>query len=168
MKLKSLIIAILAVTTSATIMPAADENMPPIIVAAMDDNQTEINTLLRHGANINDQDSFGLTALHWAASLNNTNMVKFLLRKGIDTSIQSDNGFTAEQYARALKNNTIADIIKKHDEKNKGIIERSADYAKGAVDWAAGFIPGRQAPQAQEVRHTTRTTDEGFEEIIPE
>ena len=166
MKLKRLIIAILSVTYTLTALPAADENMPPIIEATMDDNQTEINRLLRDGAKINDQDAQGLTALHWAASLNNENMVKFLLRKGINTSIRSDNGFTAESYARALKNNTIADIIKKHDEKNKGMVERSADYARGVVDWAAGFIPGSKAPQAEAIPHTTRTADEGFEEII--
>lgn len=51
-----------------------------------------IEWLLSNGADVNCQNAFGFTALHYAAMYNHVKLVKLLLEHGADTQIQSLSG----------------------------------------------------------------------------
>lgn len=58
--------------------------------------------LIAHGADVNYVDSFGMTALHYAASIDygGTEMVELLLKSGADTKMRTKEGFTALGFAK--------------------------------------------------------------------
>ena len=58
------------------------------------------NLLLRHGADLNLQDSEGGTALVGAALLNHPAVVRRVLRAGADAAARSEDGKTALQLAK--------------------------------------------------------------------
>jgi ankyrin repeat protein len=69
--------------------------LPPIVEAAKSGNREAIRMLLQKGANANDADGDGSTALHWAAYLNDAQAVDMLLRAGAKPNAASDLGVTA-------------------------------------------------------------------------
>jgi hypothetical protein len=72
----------------------------PIIIASDIGNSNILNLLLLHGANINDTDEYGTTALMKASIYNHINIIKLLLSKGVDIhEININNGATAILYA---------------------------------------------------------------------
>lgn len=76
----------------------ATEN-PPIIKATLKADITEINQVIADGANINEQDEIGYTALIWACSYssreNYREAAKQLISNGADVNIQSNDGNAA-------------------------------------------------------------------------
>jgi hypothetical protein len=59
----------------------------PLIEAAIVDNETIAELLLKHGADPNIQDMTGATALHWAAENNNTALASLLFQHSADPNI---------------------------------------------------------------------------------
>ena len=68
---------------------------------ASKEGKTEIvKILLEKGAQVNMQDTYGLTALTFASQMGRTEIVKLLLGKGADPNIKSDEVKTAYDYAQ--------------------------------------------------------------------
>jgi ankyrin repeat protein len=73
-----------------------------------------INTiarLLEEGADINDVDDFGRTALHKAAHGGYVKLTGFLLKHGADREIKDKSGYTALYYALAAGSNETALLL---------------------------------------------------------
>lgn len=68
--------------------------------SVFDENKKMLELLLKHGADINAQDSDGNTCLIDAAQDGNFAMVRYLLTKGADPSIQNNNGYTYQYFMR--------------------------------------------------------------------
>ena len=66
--------------------------MPTLCTAAKSGNETVVKMLLKHGANVNDSDKSGNTALHLAAS---NAVIQALLNAGANVNATNDNGETA-------------------------------------------------------------------------
>lgn len=105
MQKTSLAILILCILTSTPVcatqrkLSRLDEGM---LVLASEDRFEEAIRLLNKGANINAQDEYGKTILHYAISLLNPEVVQDLIRESnIDLSIRDDKGRTP--YALAEK-----------------------------------------------------------------
>jgi hypothetical protein len=84
---------------------------PQLIDAAASCNVSKAQSLLRTGADINESDSHGRTALIWAAKRNCPKVVKLLIGSGANTSIPSNNGFTAYRWAKWYRNDAVVAVL---------------------------------------------------------
>jgi len=75
-----------------------------------------INYLLQKGADVNTKNSVGVTALHYAMGLRNSNIINILLYNGADVYAVNDMGDTIEDYANMWRNSEALTIIQKHKE----------------------------------------------------
>lgn len=71
-----------------------DEKTAPVALAALVGSAEIINELIKFGADVNQKDENGFTALFWAARLNNPNTAQALLKAGADINAQSPKGDT--------------------------------------------------------------------------
>eukprot|EP01035_Chromulina_nebulosa_P022846 gene22846-29586_t len=60
---------------------------------------------------VNEQDSFGFTALHYAVLIRNKNIVNLLLASNASVLIATESGTTPLDMAQHLKYNEIVDIL---------------------------------------------------------
>jgi ankyrin repeat protein len=74
-------------------------------------NLNLVNDLIVLGANLDWQDTYGWTALHWCASQNHPGIAKMLIDAGSDLNIQSTNGWTALHWCASQNHLGIAGIL---------------------------------------------------------
>ncbi|KAI9855703.1 MAG: hypothetical protein M1813_009665 [Trichoglossum hirsutum] len=90
--------------TSISQVPQCPRNMTPLMVASYFGHQTQIGLLLRE-CDVNTRDTFGWTALHWAAweglgeIWDGSEAIRPLLDAGVDVAVQDKEGLTALQWA---------------------------------------------------------------------
>ncbi len=103
----------LGVDLEAAILPGGG-SQTPLITSAMDGWTEQVHFLLARGANVNAQDSDGMTALAWAAKIDpgHTAIVEALLAGGADPSIASNDGRTPLQWAEHFGHEHIARFLR--------------------------------------------------------
>ncbi len=76
-------------------------NVSPLSIAIMDRNGENIAQILASlpQADIDAQDDFGITALHWAAARNDEQTVNALLKRNANVNIRDNDGNTPLHYA---------------------------------------------------------------------
>ena len=67
--------------------------------------------IINAGADINEKDFNGMTALMHASILGNENLVQLLLNKNADIDIEDNNGMTALRYATKNNHITIINLL---------------------------------------------------------
>ena len=88
----------------------------PIHYAALYSNIEILNILIRFGANVNIQNKYGDTPLHFAASRNtHPQIIKKLLEEGANIKILNINGDSAFNLAIKFNNYEIAKILKQSE-----------------------------------------------------
>jgi ankyrin repeat protein len=70
-----------------------------------------VKLLIDNGANVNDTDRDGFTALMHAAKKGDKDIVQLLLENGADTNIESNNGKTALSLALHNKHEDMVEFI---------------------------------------------------------
>jgi ankyrin repeat protein len=70
-----------------------------LLVATEADHAEITKLLLEKGAEVNLQDTYGLTALAFASQMGRTEIVRLLLGKGADPNLKSNEVKTAYDYA---------------------------------------------------------------------
>lgn len=76
---------------------------------------SQARELIAHGADVNYVDSFGMTALHYAASIDHggTEMVELLLKSGADTKMRAKGGLTALGLAKKYGHTGIQRVLER-------------------------------------------------------
>lgn len=82
-----------------------------------DDDIKLAEILINNGANINDKDRNGHTALHYCVYYKNYKLMEFLVNNGADMDVQDNNGNTPLQLS----------IMRKYDNFSKFLINNGAD-----------------------------------------
>ena len=72
----------------------------------------KIQSLLSEGANVNEKDWLGYTALHWAIYFGYIDVAKVLLSEGANPNIQSDTGRTPLQIATEMRYEKLVELLR--------------------------------------------------------
>lgn len=95
MALSSVSCSIVALFTALSFCAAARaDTMPPLLSAVKHQNVTIVRRLLNHGARVDARDSYGYTALFWAAVTNQLVLAKLLVARGANVNAAASDGDT--------------------------------------------------------------------------
>lgn len=112
----------------------------------------QVGKMISKGADVNQADQFGYTALMWAASHGNSEIAKLLVSGKADVNAQRRSGSTALMRAASKGNADITKLLvdNKADTKlTNGRGQTAADLAKaGKHDGALGILDPGSAKQA--------------------
>ena len=97
-----------------------------------------VRMLLQRGASINLQDSFGGTALMFAAGNGCTTVVQALLDANADASLQDTKGSMALAYAEHQKHAAVAQLLQHHTKRHP----HDVTLASGALSGSRVRIDG--------------------------
>ncbi|MGE0043915.1 MAG: ankyrin repeat domain-containing protein, partial [Vicinamibacterales bacterium] len=87
---------------------AAAQGTAPVADAAMLGDATTVRTLLKDGADVNDAQGDGMTALHWAAMKGNVELADMLLYAGANVKATTRlGGYTPLHMAAKIGNGTV-------------------------------------------------------------
>lgn len=87
------------------------------------------------GANVNEKDKFGTTALHYSISEANHDVTDLLLERGADVTTQDHNGATALHYAVEYNACDVAEALLRRDRKVLTLIDKQGNQPL----WTAVF-----------------------------
>jgi excisionase family DNA binding protein len=85
----------------------------PLIEAAYEGNTVQVQSLIEEGADLNEKDAAGRTALMIAANRGHTYVVQLLLERGADANATDNNGLTAMQAAESRGFHRIVSMLRK-------------------------------------------------------
>ena len=91
-----------------------------VIAAAQRGDIDALSALVAEGANINEQDEQGWTALHWSAGKGDLEVIKFLLEHQADITLTGQDNRTPFMVAQAAGNRDAGSVIASA-EKAKGV-----------------------------------------------
>jgi uncharacterized protein len=83
----------------------------PLMNAVIKGDADQVNTLIAEGANVNEQDEQGWTALQLASAYGHVEIVNILLAKDADPNIKHRVGRTALMYAAALGHTSVVEAL---------------------------------------------------------
>lgn len=87
--------------------------MSKLVNAAQSGDYPEAKRLLDNGVNVNEVNSAGDAAIHWAAWNGNTKIVELLVERGANLNQKGGGGKTALELAREAKQTYIIDLLEK-------------------------------------------------------
>lgn len=91
-----------------------DYGFPPIIEAAIVNNNYFAQRLIDRGALVNKQDATGRTALHWACDNNNSKLADTLLSRGSDPNIPMSSGQSALVFPLLRRQEKLKNMLYRH------------------------------------------------------
>jgi ankyrin repeat protein len=97
--------AVMAVALSSLLQAAADA---PVADAAMRGDQTAVRALLKKGADVNQSQGDGMTALHWAAASGDTGLMETLLYAGANVRATTRLGGYAPMHVASQSGHALA------------------------------------------------------------
>lgn len=83
-----------------------------LILVAHFGDMKQLESLLKQGANPNEQDEQQRTALHWAALQGHIAVVRLLLQNGANHSIKANNAWTPLMFAESKGHNGVAHLLR--------------------------------------------------------
>ena len=87
----------------------------PLKLAAVWNNYMAVCLLVRHGAYVDVQDSYGFTPLHISARKGRENLVKLLLANKVDVNIQDNAGCTPVHSCVRERNENLCRLLLDHN-----------------------------------------------------
>jgi TonB family protein len=92
--------------------PAQDEaDITALMRAARDGETKDIETLLKHGVEVNAMDKSGWTALTYASARGDSKSVKLLLKANADANAKEEGGYTALMAAVEYGHDSIVKLL---------------------------------------------------------
>ncbi|PQE16272.1 ankyrin repeat-containing protein [Rutstroemia sp. NJR-2017a WRK4] len=90
-------------------------SLPPLLhVSAQTGNRGVVQSLLKHGAAVNETDGHGQSALHVAAEYGHEAIVSLLLAHGADIEALDKDGKSALYLAVSASHNEVVDVLLRH------------------------------------------------------
>ena len=126
-----------------------------LIAAAFGGQEAMVRMLLQRGASVNLQNSFGSTALMYAAANGHTTIVQALLDAKADALLQCQitNGMTALMMAEQENHTATAQLLRQHAKRQTAEAEvraaASAAHAAATADAMAAELLGEEAAEKE-------------------
>ena len=111
---------------------------PTIHRLARTNEMSALKEAIQAGADVNEKDKFGTTALHYSISEGNHDIARFLLEHGADVTVQNSNGATALHHVVEYNAYVVAEALLKRD----GKVLEIADKHGNQPLWTAVFNAG--------------------------
>ena len=89
------------------------KNVPPLHAAAQAGKTKDLAQLLDAGADVNDSEEAGASALHYAAGKGQLAAVELLLERGAKVDVKSSSGGTALHYAASSKSAKARAVVER-------------------------------------------------------
>ena len=105
----------------------------PLKLAAVWNNYMAVCLLVRHGTDVNVQDSYGFTPLHVSVRKGRENLIKLLLANKVDVNIQDEQGYTPLHFSVKERNENLCRLLLEHNA-DVNIQDR---YGNTPLDWCA-------------------------------
>ncbi|GAB4820448.1 hypothetical protein N2152v2_007494 [Parachlorella kessleri] len=122
----------------------ADAAASPLHAAASAGKAAEVQRLLAEsvaGDAVNERDSEGCSALHWAADKGHTEVLLALVQYGADVNAQDHDGLTPLHYAALSEQRSAAELLLQHGA-NPTIESAECETAKEIAPDSWTFLPG--------------------------
>jgi ankyrin repeat protein len=102
-----------------------------------------VRLLIQHGANLNQQDAGGRTALMQALGYSDINVIETLVKSGADLDIQDNEGNTVLMMAELNKSIKLIDLLKQAGASQQGLKEVELLHAidRGDIDRIKVLLP---------------------------
>ena len=117
----------LLLTTIAAVLLVGTAFADPIHDAVFDGVIARVQAELDKGVDVNTEDEFGFTPLHFAAWVGHKEIAELLISKGADVNAKNDEGKTPLDMAIDRNRTETADLLRKHGAKTA---EELKDKAK--------------------------------------
>lgn len=108
-----------------------------------------VENLLNNGENVNEKNSQGNTALHYAVATGNAEMVKLLLSHNADINAQNAKGWSPLSIAEKKNVGEVYNILEDKIASDKAAAQAKIDAAKKAEEQAKIEIERKAAEQAR-------------------
>lgn len=108
-----------------------------------------VENLLNNGENVNEKNSQGNTALHYAVATGNAEMVKLLLSYNADVNAQNAKGWSPLSIAEKKNVGEVYNILEDKIASDKAAAQAKIDAAKKAEEQAKIEIERKAAEQAR-------------------
>lgn len=108
-----------------------------------------VENLLNNGENVNEKNSQGNTALHYAVATGNAEMVKLLLSHNADINAQNAKGWSPLSIAEKKNVGEVYNILEDKIASDKAAAQAKIDAAKKAEEQAKVEIERKAAGQAR-------------------
>lgn len=108
-----------------------------------------VENLLNNGENVNEKNSQGNTALHYAVATGNAEMVKLLLSHNADVNAQNAKGWSPLSIAEKKNVGEVYNILEDKIASDKAAAQAKIDAAKKAEEQAKIEIERKAAEQAR-------------------
>lgn len=112
-----------------------------------------VELLLDYGADINGQDTNGVSALFMAIQDEALEIVSFMIKRGADVHQRDKNGWSAIHYAICSENQQLVEIIMgqgidlnviTHNPRNNTLLKFTRDYGGQIASWFEGFLKAEE------------------------
>ena len=87
----------------------------PLKLAAVWNNYMAVCLLVRHGAYVDVQDSYGFTPLHISVRKGRENLIRLLLANKVDVNIQDDDGYLPLHWCAFEGNENLCRLLLEHN-----------------------------------------------------
>ncbi|GAB0098338.1 26S proteasome non-ATPase regulatory subunit 10 [Sergentomyia squamirostris] len=102
---------------SDQISKADDTNATPLILASLGGSVQVVKLLVTNGANVEDKNWHGHSALQYACSKGYKDIVEYLLEKGANVNIRDDRNDTCLHRLASIGRRDIMEMVVKHSKK---------------------------------------------------
>lgn len=110
-----------------------------------------VRLLIQSGANLNQQDSEGRTALMHALGYSDMDVIETLIKAGVDLDIQDNEGNTALMQVELSKSTKLVDLLKQAGASHKGLkeVELLQAIERGDTDRVKVLLQEKLNPNAR-------------------
>jgi ankyrin repeat protein len=96
----------------------------PLMDAVQNQDVDAVASCIKRGDDGEARDSYGQTALHWAAKYESVEIVQLLLDAGADVNAQDEDGETPLQAAKLKGHHAIAELLASHATERDRTVKR--------------------------------------------
>lgn len=147
---------------SALAFPAYAD-VESFVTAAQKNDLASVQSFIEQGENVNEQNSLGNTALHFAVNNGNIDMIKLLLENGADATITNEKGWSPATIAEKKQLTEVIDIFQATQ--NNRDLANLVEQASAEANKAEQAIAAAQENVAEQIADVSETVNNTINEL---